>query len=229
MGDAELRRLEHEDRVAVVAGAVEVAHVGRHVAHMHVLVRQVVDDRAGLVAPALQRVGDAGLDAHAVMRRVRVVHRHDVGRQRRAHIVVVVGDDLHAAGGLDQEAGMADIGDADLAGRHGADAEGGGPERRPVRRDMLETGGLCDGAEADQRQHGSKKGERGAAVHGRAPCRRLASLCVSGTNGPAGFVRAAIHPAVETARAMYKNEHSRVGMFYRIRRGINQHLNGSAA
>jgi hypothetical protein len=50
----------------------------------------------------------------AEMGGVRLVHGGDVGRDRRAQVIVVIGGDADAAGALDQERGVADEGDADL-------------------------------------------------------------------------------------------------------------------
>ena len=47
---------------------------------------------------------------------VRVIHGDDVGQHGRAEIGVVIGGDAHELRALDQEGGMADIGDADLIG-----------------------------------------------------------------------------------------------------------------
>ena len=72
------------------------------------------------------------LDRIAVMRRMGIVHRHDVGRDRRSYRIVVIRDDPNSARALDQKARMAEKGDRDRFLRHrpprGAAAE---PRQRP--------------------------------------------------------------------------------------------------
>ena len=69
--------------------------------------------------PAAQDKFHPGLDRVAVVRRMRVVHRHDVGRDRRPDRVVVIGDDANSARAFDQKARMAEKGDRDRALRSG--------------------------------------------------------------------------------------------------------------
>ena len=110
MRDAQIREVEHEDRVAVVAGLAETAHIGRDVVHPDIAVLQIVVRHPAARVPAAQYEFDAGLDIVGVMRRMRVVHRHDVGRHLRPVDAVIVGDDAHPLGAFDQKAGMAEIG-----------------------------------------------------------------------------------------------------------------------
>ena len=130
-----LRDLEDEDRIAVPLGAaVPSADIGRHVAHAHVLVLQVDARRLLVVGPAAQHVLDARIGTVGVVRRVRVVHRHDVGQHRRPDVVVVVGRDAHQLRALDQEGRVADISRCAPDRARARRAQGGGLRRRAAAR-----------------------------------------------------------------------------------------------
>ena len=74
----------------------------------------MLGDPAGRV-PTPKDVFDPGLDRLAVVHRMGVVHRDDIGRHRSADRVVVVGDDAHPRGALDQKARVAEKRDRDAA------------------------------------------------------------------------------------------------------------------
>ncbi len=132
MRDAEIGDVEDEDRVAGVLGAAAaiVADIGRHVVDVDVAEGDVVVRHAARRIPAAQDQLDPGIGKIGVMRRVGVVHRHDVGNEVRPDVAVIVGDDADAAWALDEEAGMAEKADADMARR----APCGGPRPRPAGR-----------------------------------------------------------------------------------------------
>ena len=112
-----------------LGAAVEPADIGRHVAHAQILVVHVDARRLFVLHPAAQHVLDRQIGIVRVMRRVRGVHGHDVGQNRRPDVIVVVGGDAHQLRAFDQEGGVADIGDAHLVV-----FERGEPERRRGKR-----------------------------------------------------------------------------------------------
>ena len=124
MGDAQILDLEHEHRVAVALRPAAAMDGGGHVAHAQVEVGEVVMRHAAIGVPAPQHMIDAGRDQRGVVRVVGVVHGDDVGHQRRADIGVVVGDRGGTAGGLEQEAGVAEKGQP----RGGTRRQGGRPQ-----------------------------------------------------------------------------------------------------
>src|SRR5204862_6882920 len=131
MGEAQIGDIEHKDRVAVVARAPRptiLAHIGRHVVDLDIAVIDMMRRDAARRVPAAQHKFDAGLDRIGVMRRMRVVHRHDVGRYRRADHVVVIGDDRHALRALNEKARMPEKIQPDAAFRPGR----GQPQPRPL-------------------------------------------------------------------------------------------------
>ena len=133
MGDAQLRDLEDEDRVAVALGAAApVPDVGRNVPHPHVLIRHVMLGRLLVRRPAAQHVFDRRIGTVRVMGRVGMVHRDDVGQDRRPEIVVVVGRDAHAARALDQKRRVANVSQPDLPVGERRDLECRGNDRRAV-------------------------------------------------------------------------------------------------
>ena len=96
--------------------------------------RQVVLGRAALGVPAAQHVLDAGIGEVRVVRGVRPVHGGDVGHHLRAHVVVVVGGDLHGAGAFDQPGRVPDEGQAHLGGlERGGPVVGGLDQARRLR------------------------------------------------------------------------------------------------
>ena len=126
-----------------------------------------VDARRLLVAgPAAQHVLDAGIGPVGVVRRVRVVHRHDVGQHRRPHIVVVVGGDAHELRALDQEGRVADISEAHLVGVR---ARRGGSRRH-------------DHGERSATRPGQLVRISGLSAGGAAPCAEAS--VVAATNAP---------------------------------------------
>ena len=79
MGDAEIGELEHKNRVRVIAGAAEVSERWlEYCGCMHVLEGEIVLGDRAVLAPAAQRVGDAGLDGLREMGAVGVVHGDDI-------------------------------------------------------------------------------------------------------------------------------------------------------
>ncbi len=157
MGNAELRHIENEDRIAVVfRAAAIVAQIGGHVAHPHVPVLHIVTGRFALMRPAAQHMHDAGFRAVGEMRGMGIVHRHDVGPHRRADVIVVVGGSRNALRAFDQESGVTDKGDA---GR--VDLGGGRPiaGRHDLGRHDLGGGAAGDGAEAGRQQRCGQQGE----------------------------------------------------------------------
>ena len=124
-----------------------VADVGRDRAHAHVLELEIVVGRLAVLLPAAQHMLDAGLGPVGEMGRMRPVHRHDVGQDRRLDVVVVVGRDAHQLRALDQEGRVADVVDAYLAFLQRGEAKRGRNDARPVLRDQARTGldhlGLC--------------------------------------------------------------------------------------
>jgi hypothetical protein len=113
MADAQARDLEHEDGIAMRdRTARPVADVGHHVAHAHIVVGEVVLDRARALAPALQYVLDVGVREVGVVRVVRPVHGGDVGHDLRPHVVIVVGGDGRACRALDQPGRVSNEGQA---------------------------------------------------------------------------------------------------------------------
>ncbi len=185
MGDAEIAGGEDEDRVAAVLGAAAaVADVGGHVADPHVAELHVVVRRSLAGVPAAQHQLDAGVDVVGVVAGVRVVHRHHVGRVLRPEVAVVVRDDGDAARALDEEAGMAEEGKADLRFFGGkARAEGGGNQERLCPGHHVGAGaigiGRCQRQQRQQRQAARSRRPKRA----RAEARPMASLiCCSAIN-----------------------------------------------
>jgi len=70
---------------------------------------------------------------------VRVIHRDDVGPNRGADIIVVVGCDAHELRALDQERRVADIGEADLLRGERSKAERSGNDARTIKGDEAGT------------------------------------------------------------------------------------------
>src|SRR5262245_63544047 len=105
MSDAHIRCLEDKDRVAMPLGsAAPVADIGGHVAHAHVLDREVVARR--LIRgwpPATQHMLDGWIWPIGEMRAVRVIHRDDVRHEWGPDIIIVVRCDTHELRSLDQE------------------------------------------------------------------------------------------------------------------------------
>jgi hypothetical protein len=116
MGDAQVRHLEHEDRVGVeFRAAAPVADVGGYVANMGIADLQVVPGRASGRIPATQDVLDGRIGEARIMGRVGFVHRGDVGRHIGPDVIVVIRRDTDAARAFDQEGCMPYEGQADLA------------------------------------------------------------------------------------------------------------------
>ena len=113
MADAHAGDLEDENGIAggdhPTAGA---ADVGRDVADAHIGDGQIVLGRPTIGVPTAQHVLDAGIGKHGIVRFMRAVHGGDVGCQRRADVVVIVGGNPHPAGALDQPGGVSEEGEA---------------------------------------------------------------------------------------------------------------------
>jgi len=58
----------------------------------------------GAGSPSAQDVLDAGIGSIGEMRAVGMIHRHDVRHERRANIIVVVGNDANELRAFDQKA-----------------------------------------------------------------------------------------------------------------------------
>jgi hypothetical protein len=120
MADAKARHLEDEDRIAVLLhhclGAEAItANIGGHVADQDIADGERTARRTIAVVPAAQHMGDARIGIERVVRRVRAVHRHDIGRLARSVGAAEIGGDGDVAGRLDDVGGMAGIGDGYLA------------------------------------------------------------------------------------------------------------------
>ena len=89
-------------------GPIDAARFEQRLAKEPRLAAEVDARRALVLHPAAQHVCDARIGVIGVVRRVRMIHRHDVGDDGRTNIVVVVGGDAHALRRLDEESGMAD-------------------------------------------------------------------------------------------------------------------------
>ena len=166
VGDAEIGDLEHEDRVAVVAHAAEVADVGRQVPDLEVPELVLVHRHAALGIPAPQGQRDLGFHDVRVMGVMGVVHGDDVGRRRRPDPAVVVGDRGDPLGAFDQEAGVAEEGEAQAAWRrHGGRDD---PRLEPCDRQALGGGGAD---RKQQRQGGEQQNESDLGAQFRAPRR----------------------------------------------------------
>ena len=118
MPDAEPRRLEDEDGVAVGNAAAREADVGRHVADQHVVHFQMMLGRPALRVPAAQHVLDARVGKVGVVRGMRPVHRDDARHLHRPGIAGIVGGDRHALRARDQKRRVPDIADDHLLRRH---------------------------------------------------------------------------------------------------------------
>src|SRR5438309_5335280 len=113
MGDAQTGDVEHKNRVTIVADAAEFAYIGRNVVDANIAVLEAMGRNASRGVPAAQYIFDPRFDCVAVMRRMSVVHRHNIGRQRRPNRVVVIRHDPNAGRALYQKARMAKKGDRD--------------------------------------------------------------------------------------------------------------------
>src|SRR5207248_6865659 len=100
-----------KDRVAVVAGAAEFPNIRWHVVYPYIAVFEAMALNTTARIPSAQDVFHTRLYRVAVMRRMRIIHRHDVGRDRRSYRIIVIRDDPNTARALDQKARMAEKGD----------------------------------------------------------------------------------------------------------------------
>ena len=126
MADAEVGDLEDEDRIAAGHAARHAApDVGGDIADADIADRHVVLDGAALGIPAAQDMLDRRVGKSGEVRGMRPVHGDGIGNDA-AGIARIVGDDADALGAFDDEAGMADIGEADLIGLKGGRVVGGG-------------------------------------------------------------------------------------------------------
>src|SRR5690348_13689472 len=101
MGDAQIGDVEYKDRVAVVAGAAEFPNIRRYVVDPYIAVFEAMALNTTARIPSAQDVFHARLYRVAVMRRMRIIHRHDVGRDRRPYRIVIIRNDPNPARALD--------------------------------------------------------------------------------------------------------------------------------
>src|SRR4051794_9537805 len=103
MGDAQIGDVEYKDRVAVIAGAAELPNVGWHVMDPYIAVFEPVGRNSAARIPSAQDVFHSRLYRIAVMRRMRIIHRYDVGCDWRSYRIVVIRDDPNPARAFDEE------------------------------------------------------------------------------------------------------------------------------
>ena len=140
MGDAQISDLEDKDGVSVIARAAEFSDISRNIVDAHITVFEAMGRDTARGIPAAQDVFDARLDRIAVMRRMGVVHRHDVRRHRRPYRVVVIGDDANSARALDQEARMTEKADRNRIFRAGSCKAQRPPGNDPAARRLRRAG-----------------------------------------------------------------------------------------
>ena len=112
MADAQPRRLEYEDRVAVFACpfAKRAMGVGGDIAHQHPAQIKLMVGRHPVLRPALQHMGDARIGKGCPVAVVVIVHRHHIGHQiASTGGAGIVGHGDQAVIGLDDETGVIEV------------------------------------------------------------------------------------------------------------------------